>query len=111
VGFYVPSTDPFSDTTFRACAALLGAVQPAIDDLPKRIAVRSGYRGEGNTIQDLTFSGRVFLYHDDFLSITQKADLINGYKAKNYDVQFRGPDYLGDQVIAWHHQQDAKKNH
>jgi hypothetical protein len=109
VGFYVPSSDPFfSDTTLKTCMALVGAVQQAIDDLPKRIAVMAGYRNESNTIQDLTFSGRVFLYHDSFLSITQKAALINAYKAKNYDVQFRGPDYLGDLVIAWHHQHDPK---
>lgn len=108
VGFYVPSSDPFSDETFKICKALVDAVQPAIEELAKRVEIRGGYKGEDTTVKDLTFSGRVFLYHEGFLSIPQKADLINSYKAKNYDVQFRGIDYLQDQLIGWHHQHDPK---
>jgi hypothetical protein len=111
VGFYVPSQGQFSDETFKICTILLGTVQPAIEDLMKRIEVRSSYKDEGTTIKDLRFSGRVFLYHEDFLSITQKAELINRYKAQNYDLQFRGLDYLADQVIAWHAQHDSKESH
>jgi hypothetical protein len=114
VGFYVPTPDPLSSTkSFEACLRLAeeNAVQQTLDDIPKKVAVSGGFRGEMTSIQDLTFSGRVLIYHDAFLSITQKADIIHAYTARHFDVQFRGPDYLGDQVIAWHHQHDAKAAH
>jgi hypothetical protein len=107
VGFYVPSSIPSSlNKSFEAGIKLAEAVRQAIDDIPKKVDVGGGYRGEMTNIKDLTFSGRVLLYHEDFLSIPQKAAIINVYAAKHFDVQFRGPDYLGDQVIAWHHQHE-----
>jgi len=112
VGFYVPSSDPLSSTkTHDASMGLAEAVQQALDDIPKKVAISGGYRGEMTGIQDLTFSGRVVIYHEAFLSIPQKAAIIATYAAKHFDVQFRGPDYLGDQVIAWHHQHSAKAAH
>jgi hypothetical protein len=107
VGFYVPAPDPLVDAkTIEACVKLADAVQQALDDIPKKVAVSGGYRGEMTSIQQLTFSGRVLIYHDAFLSITQKADIIHVYADRQFDVQFRGPDYLGDQVVAWHQQHD-----
>jgi hypothetical protein len=112
VGFYVPSSDPLSPTkSLEACMRLAEAVQQALEDIPKKVAISGGYRGEMTGIQDLTFSGRVVIYHEAFLSIPQKAAIINTYAAKHFDVQFRGPDYLGDQIIAWHHQHDTKQSH
>jgi len=109
VGFYVPSSDPIaSEKSFQACVRLAEAVQLALDEIPKKVAISGGYQGEMNSIQDLTFSGRVIIYHETFLPITQKATIIKAYAAKHLDVQFRGPDYLGDQIIAWHHQHDPK---
>jgi hypothetical protein len=100
VGFYVPP----SPKALEACLRLVDAVQETMRSMHKRLAVRAGYRDEGNTLQELTFSGRVLLYHEDFLSIPQKATIIHAYSEQHLDVQFRGPDYLGDQVIAWHRQ-------
>lgn len=88
--------------------SLVDAVTGTLDHAQKSMLVTGGYRGEQNTLKDLIFSSRVMLYHEDFLSITQKAEIIKVYAAKGYDVNFRGPDYLGDQVIAWHQQHDAK---
>jgi hypothetical protein len=105
VGFYI--SEPSSDETFTICKTLVDAVQPAIDDLTTRKTKSWGGREEqGNTSEELVFSGRVFLYYEGRppLSITQKADLINSYKAKNYDVQFRGLSYEADQVSAWYQQ-------
>ncbi len=110
VGFYISSTDQFSDETFRICKTLVDAVQPAILDLTVRKTQSwGGYRDQGNTSKELVFSGRVFLYHDGLLSITQKADLIERYKAKNYDVQFRGLDYAADQAAAWYREHGFPK--
>src|SRR5260370_215814 len=111
-GFYVPSSDPLaSGKDFQACVRLAEAVQQALDEIPKKVAISGGYRGEMNSIQDLTFSGRVIIYHEAFLPITQKATIINAYPAKHFDVQFTGPDYLADQIIAWTHQHDPKDPH
>jgi hypothetical protein len=107
VGFYIPA----SPKTYEACLLLVDAVLSTIQNLPKQLAVSAGYRDQQNSLQDLTFSGRVLLYHEDHLSIPQKAAIMNAYTAARFDVQFRGPDYLGDQVIAWHRQHDLKGTH
>lgn len=104
VGFYIRS----SPKTFDACLMLSNEVRWALQNAEKRAVVSGGYRGQMNTASDLTFTGRVLLYHEDFLSITQKAEIIHRYTAKGFDVQFRGPEYLGDQLIAWHHQHDPQ---
>lgn len=87
------------------------AVQEAFDHVMKSVAIGAGSEGQMTTIQDLTFSGRVLIYHQDFLSIPQKADILKAYAAKNLAVQFMGPDYLGTRVIAWHQQHDSKAAH
>jgi hypothetical protein len=79
---------------------LVDGVQDALDDMPKKTLVGAGFPEKLETIQDLTFSGRVLLYHQDFLSLPQKADIVSVFQAKNFSVQFRGPEYLGDQLKA-----------
>ncbi|MCU1341286.1 MAG: ribD 1 [Candidatus Acidoferrum typicum] len=115
VGFYVPAaTPPSADIsggkTFTSCMKLLeaDAIQQALEHVLKQVAILAGQEGQMTSIQDLTFSGRVLIYHDEYLSIPQKADIIRAYAAKNFDVQFMGADYLGSQVIAWHHKRVPK---
>jgi hypothetical protein len=112
VGFYMPvSTDPISGRkTYKMCMALIDAVQSALDDLPRRLQMKSGFGLEGNTIEELTFTGRVVLYHEDSLSIIQKVEIINAYKVKHFDVQFRGPDYLANQSDLWFRLRESKKD-
>jgi hypothetical protein len=55
----------------------------------------------------VTFSGRVFLYHEDPLTNLQKAAIVNEYHLKRFDVQFRGMDYLATEAIAWHQKYDV----
>jgi hypothetical protein len=115
VGFYVAAPTPRSADisgikTFNACLTLLehDSVQQAFDHVSQSVAILAGRDGQMTSIQALTFSGRVLIYHEDFLSIPQKADVLRAYATKSLDVQFMGSDYLGDQVIAWHRQHDAK---
>jgi hypothetical protein len=63
----------------------------------KQVAVMSGYGDQMTTSKELTFSGRVLIYHEEFLSIPQKADILKAYKEKGLAVTFRGSDYLGTQ--------------
>jgi pyrimidine deaminase RibD-like protein len=115
IGFYVlaavpPSADISGNKTFSACMKLLeaNAVEQAFEHVSKQVAILAGREGQMTSIGELTFSGRVLIYHDEFLSIPQKADIIRAYAAKNLDVQFMGTDYLGSQVVAWHQKHDGK---
>jgi hypothetical protein len=110
VGFYVPTSNPSDlSRTTEVCLKLaqVDAVQQALDDLPKKTFIAAGL-GQTTTIQDLTFSGRVVIYHDDFLSITQQSDIIRAFAAKHYAVGFFGPNDFGKVLISWHHQHDTK---
>ncbi len=115
IGFYIPSAHPpsadvSSNKTVAACLKLLeaDAIEQTFDHVSKQVYISSGYGDQMTSIQELTFSGRVLIYHEEFLSIPQKADIIKAYEAKRLGVQFMGSDYLGPKVIAWHQQQDAK---
>ena len=99
VGFYIPAYDPTGDRTSKMCLMLTAAVQPALE-LP-RGHIMTGL--QGRTIQELAFTGKVVLYHEDVLTLNQKVEIINAYKAKNWDAHFYGPDYLADQTELWRH--------
>lgn len=113
VRFYVmrPSVmDMLGDKTFHACLTLavtdpttkMNAIEFAFDRFSKNVGLMGGQIGQMNTAAQLTFSGRVLIYHDDDLSILQKADIIKAFSAKNFDVQFMRPEYLHAQLVAWH---------
>jgi len=105
VGFYIPAAP---GRTYDASLTLVDCVQDAIDWMRKNQRMRAGYGGEETSLNDLVFSGRVFLYQEDYLSITEKANIIKAYKQKHYEVQFRGPEYLNSRVIDWHRQHDSE---
>lgn len=110
VGFYIPTTDPSDlSRTAEICMKLaqMDAVQQALTELPKKTFIAAGL-GQTTTIGDLTFSGRVVIYHDDFLSITQQADIIRAFSEKHYAVGFFGPSDFGKTLSSWHHLHDAK---
>jgi hypothetical protein len=106
IGFYISSADQFSDETFRICQTLVDVVGPTILSVKQgKTQAWGGYKGQGTKSTELLFSGRVFIYHEGSLSITQKASLIESYESKGYDIQFRGLlDYGADQMVEWYHQ-------
>lgn len=114
-GFYVPrppppSTDISGQTTFSACMKLIemDAAQTAFERTSASVGIQMGRNEQMTNLQELVFSGRVFIYHEDFLSIPQKAEIIRVSQLKGIAVEFRGSDYLGVQVVAWHRERDAK---
>jgi hypothetical protein len=107
VGFYIPFSPPHG---FDACMALRLQVHKVMKVMEDKTRVSAGYRDESTDQRDLTFSGRVLLYYEDVLTIPQKASLIEAYKKEGFEVNFRGPDYLVDQQIAWYRQHDKKTN-
>ncbi len=105
VGFYIPD----SPKSYEACLSLVNAAEETIKSFQEKVLFRAGYRDESSSLGDLKFSGRVLIYHETFLTIPQKADILREYSAHNFDLNFRGPDYLGDQVISWHRKHDVSK--
>jgi len=113
VGFYIPtSSNPISggDNTIKVCLMLINQVPDAISRLAKNTPMIGGFGEDGNKLEDLTFTGRVLIYHEDLLSITQKAEVINAYKSKNLDVQFRGEDYLAYQLNIWRQRRNSRQS-
>jgi hypothetical protein len=106
VGFYIPaSSNPISDNnTPKVCVMLIDQVPTFLAKLSKETPMWAGYGSQGNTLDELTFTGRVLIYHEDLLSITQEADIINAYKLKNLDIQFRSEDYLMGRIAMWRQQ-------
>ena len=102
IAFYI---SPVRDEV-PVCLALIDTVHPIIDQAAKNLDASGGFAGESTSLRELTFSGRVFIYHEWPLSNKQKADIVEAYNAKGLDVQFRSMDYLATQVIAWHHAHD-----
>jgi len=107
IAFYVP---PVRDEV-PVCIALIDTVHPTINRVSQNLDASAGFAGESTSLRDLTFSGRVFIYHEWPLSNKQKADIVEAYSAKGLDVQFRGVDYLGEKLIAWHQQHGVKTVH
>ncbi|HTR23741.1 MAG TPA: hypothetical protein VMI10_07130 [Terriglobales bacterium] len=109
IGFYIPAENPLSSKeTVAACLLLAQSAQRAVTEMSQGTTTMGGYRDQMNTEQELTFSGRVLLYHEAMLSITEQADIIRAFQANHLDVQFRGPEYLSDQVIGWQRDRGIK---
>lgn len=109
IGFYVPMVIPPNDRdNFEACLKLPTLVDQTFSDMNARTSVSGGFADQQESAQDLTFSGRVVLYHEAFLNITQKAAIIEAFKSKGYSVTFVGQDYLEAEISAW--QQKHRKS-
>jgi hypothetical protein len=53
------------------------------------------------TIESLVDTGRVYLYHDDYLNHRQMADIEDTYAKQGAHVELRGPDYLSNAWVEW----------
>jgi hypothetical protein len=108
VGFYIPFlTD---NHAFDVSIALVDVVQPTLDKLDRGVPVGGDASGVISA-QDLIFSGRVFLYHEHPFSNLQKAQIVQAYHARAYDVSFRGLDYAGEQATVWYQEHGFSKPH
>ncbi len=88
VSIYLPSPN----NTYEAAAALSDHIEEA------GILNSFHIQAQGNGMEQIDtgkyrFSGRVFIYHEGFLSAEQKGDLHRLYAAKNMDLETRGEPY------------------
>lgn len=104
ISFYVPR----SEHAYPVALNLWSQVQATFQSVEKQIAITAGYQQNLTDLKDLTFSGRVFLYHEDAFNLRQLADLVDICKTHGMALDFRGPNFLMDQVMAWHRKHDKK---
>jgi hypothetical protein len=85
LGFYIPMGRLSAQDTYDICAHLADNYKSIFEMIPN---------------PPLTFTGRVFIYHEFPLSIEALGDLTRLYRSKGLDVKFRGiEDYLVPQVF------------
>jgi hypothetical protein len=67
-----------------------------IDDVRSQLLAESKGAGDVNveSTASLTFSGRVYVYHEGSLTVEQTANLDKAFRAQGAQPQFRGMDYV-----------------
>jgi hypothetical protein len=90
IGFFLQP----SPYTYEFCETLAWAPQKSFDDIEHKVSFDGSAFGQQTSLKDLTFSGRVFIYHYDFLSPEQVVALRAIYKQEKLSAQFLGMDYL-----------------
>ena len=89
---------PKSDYTFKACKFLIPKYRKILKDPALRILLKAfknappGYKPE--SWDELTFSGRVYIYHETYLLPDRIKTLTEEYEKEGLSPQFRGRDYL-----------------
>jgi hypothetical protein len=88
VVFYLPR----SPHTYDVCVLLADAVNQVLDHARSNVGIISKSPGDATHVdaKDFNFSGRVFLYHEDLLSLAELGSLETLYRSKNLFPQFRG---------------------
>jgi hypothetical protein len=94
VGFYIAH----SPKTFDLCVGLPNLVPKVREYIRKSVEVQSAQAGQQTSLSDLTFTGRVFVYHEDFMTLEQMVELRKIFTQSNMSVEFRGPDYLAAHI-------------
>jgi hypothetical protein len=98
IGIYVPYyyTDileqPYGKKTFAIAeywATHYGDIFPLVNRYPA-----GGFVGELTHAEDLTFTGRAYIYHETALTPEQEVALRAIYRKQGIDVQFRSTAYL-----------------
>ena len=92
--FYLPAS--IYPKSALVCQIIADEVQEIIDALSKDVVIEgSRYLGERHTdIREATFTGRIFVYHEVYLTENEIDALNNYYRQKGYNPIFRGPKYL-----------------
>lgn len=92
LGFYIPS----SPSTYDVAAYLADGYKESLQHMDDTFKVNGQVMGEqGRTSSDdLIFVGRIFIYHEDYLSPQQVGSLIGLYESKKLDLKMRSQEYV-----------------
>jgi hypothetical protein len=105
LSFYIPR---FPDA-YGVCVALSDFTKQTMETVNTGLEIQSKSPGDSSHVdmKDLQFSGRVYLYHENLLSLAELGTLETIYKNKNLFPQFRGSEYS---VSRWFQERMAAKN-
>jgi hypothetical protein len=100
---------PHSPVSFDAIIALAKDHKKILQDLKSNVNISGGHGpGSATVTQDeLVFTGRIFIFHEDALTLQQRAEADTVYRSRGLGIQFRGIDELMRQWIA---EQQSKKH-
>jgi hypothetical protein len=92
VGYFIPD----SPHVVEICRGLADAPEDTIADLGKKVFIQGGYIGEASktAMSDLVFTGRVYVYHEGYLTPKDVAVLTDVYAKKKRSLILRGFDYF-----------------
>ncbi len=97
-GFYIPT----SPRTYDLAMALAPNARKLSDDLVAQFKLTGKSPGENpQSVDSLVHTGRVFLYHDDFMTKRQEADVEEAFAKQKLEVVLRGSDYLTNALVEW----------
>lgn len=98
VAFFVPH----SQNALNDCHAIADNFEKTFEAVEEAVSVTARRDGEVSStdMKDLTFSGRVYIYHEDYLDLQQMAFLERIFTSKNAAVAFRGDGYLSSRWTA-----------
>jgi hypothetical protein len=92
VGFFIPSSGPGSRATRDICMYLAAHYQIALE-LEQTIVALGSSGGDVISPEEMAFNGRVYIYHEDLLSIEDRAAVIKQFRIHGAAVVLRGPAY------------------
>jgi len=104
VGFYIYS----SPDTFKAAMVLPKMVPMWLAESDKVRLIGGTEGSDPISSHDMIFTGQVWVYHEDALTIEQKARIIEVFKKKHMNVSFLGIDYLQRAMEGWSLKQSTK---
>jgi hypothetical protein len=105
LGFYIPHLERDFDGLYTVLAE--NSVKLG-DELVKSLLVIARFPGENSeALSDLTYSGKVYLYHEDVLTYHQMARVEDIFKQNGLNGILRGPDFLTHAWLAWKQKSDS----
>ena len=108
IAFFVPR-QVSADETYDACMSLVNQYKMVMQQLDERMAVGDSKPGETSETwsKDLTFTGRIYVYYEDDLSLSQLAALDDLYKGNGLFPEFRGQAYM---ALHWHEKRAVRQS-
>jgi hypothetical protein len=94
---FLPTADYAFDYTSKAAISLIQEYREILHNQLRSLMQGLKYHAPGSKVEswdELTFSGRVYIYHEAYLSPEQIDSLVEEYKKQGLSPQFRGRDYL-----------------
>jgi hypothetical protein len=101
--FYIPRQDRDPEEASKKTVVLCKELPSQFSDLLKQLhgleSIEPHTTGSTLKSSELSFSRRVFIYHEDFITPPYLGDLVREYEAKQLLPEFRGDEYLSSQRL------------